>query len=135
MATTMGEALPELGYAAVDGEHGVQLRLVDALHEAIVGGEPREQVRELLDRLLLLSDMHFGSEEVLMRFHAYPRYGTHVEEHRRLLDHLRNMRLRHAQGEDGVLLVRELGRWLAAHVGGMDRDFAEHAKSEGPAER
>lgn len=133
--TTTSAALPELGYAALDREHGVQLQLVDRLHEAIVAGEPREHVRELLDRLLMLSDMHFGSEEVLMRFHAYPRYGNHAEEHRRLLDHLRTMRLRYAQGEDTLLLVRELGRWLAAHVGGMDRHFAEHARTDGPAGR
>jgi hemerythrin-like metal-binding protein len=130
-ATTAGEELPELGYAAVDAEHGVQLQLVDTLHEAIAAGEPRDTVGALLERLLLFSDMHFGSEELRMRLHAYPRYGKHVEEHRLLLEHLRKMQARHARGEDGLALVRELGRWLAAHVGGMDRDFAEHAKVDG----
>ena len=64
-----------------------------------------------------------------MRLHAYPRYAEHVEEHRRLLDHLRDVEARVARGAEAITLVDELRRWLGGHIQGADRDFAEHAKA------
>jgi hemerythrin-like metal-binding protein len=79
-------------------------------------------VEELLQRLCACSDVHFASEELLMRLHRYPRYGMHVEEHRRLLDQLGAL----GAGGDPRALVRVVETWIEEHVRGMDRDFVEH---------
>lgn len=120
-----------VGHDVVDGEHGVQLQLVEALQAALTAGGNRAQAEEILDRLLVFSDMHFGSEELLMRLHSYPRYGLHVDEHRRLLDGLREIHARLGKGQQPAELVEDLRRWLVGHIAGMDRDFAAHAA--GPA--
>jgi hemerythrin len=116
-----------VGHDVVDGEHGVQLQLVEALQAALTAGGNRAHAEEILDRLLVFSDMHFGSEELLMRLHSYPRYGLHVDEHRRLLDGLREIHARIGKGQQPAELVDDLRRWLVGHISGMDRDFASHA--------
>jgi len=122
-----------VGHEVVDAEHAVQVQLVEALRSALQSGSGRDEAEVILDRLLVFSDMHFGSEELLMRFHSYPRYGLHVEEHRRLLDSLRALHARLNQGEGPVELVEELHRWLVGHITGMDRDFAAHAAADAKA--
>jgi hemerythrin len=119
-----------VGHEVVDGEHGVQLQLVEALQAALRGGAERAQAEELLDRLMVFTDMHFGSEELLMRFHSYPRYGLHVDEHRRLLESLREIHTRIHRGDAAQQLVDELRPWLVGHIHGMDRDFAAHAGAD-----
>jgi hemerythrin len=115
-----------LGQEPVDGEHGVQLRLLDALEGALRREGGRAGAAEVVDQLLVFSDMHFGSEELLMRLHAYPRYGEHVEEHRRLLEQLRELEARVRRGDDARALALDLRRWLAGHIATHDRAFAEH---------
>lgn len=116
-----------VGHDVVDGEHGVQLQLVEALQASLGSGADRGHAEELLDRLMVFTDMHFGSEELLMRLHSYPRYGLHVDEHRRLLESLREIHARIHRGDRPAELVDELRRWLVGHISGMDRDFAAHA--------
>jgi hemerythrin len=115
-----------LGVEDVDREHGLQVRLVEALQEALVAGADRATTAEILQRLDDCSDVHFMGEELLMRLHSYPRYHLHVEEHRRLLGTLRELRARFEGGQAPTLdTVEELRRWLAGHVRGLDRDVAE----------
>lgn len=125
---TLGLTNLELGHATVDAEHGVQVKLVEALQRELRTGT-REAAADLLVQLLGFSDAHFASEELLMRRHAYPRYHAHVEEHRRLLAHLRELSGHVTTGQDGSALVDELKRWLAGHIASFDRDFAEFART------
>jgi len=119
-----------LGHDGVDAEHGVQVQLVESLQAELRKAGARGSAVELLERLLVFSDMHFGSEELLMRLHSYPGYAEHVEEHRRLLAHLRDVEARLGEGAEASALVDELRRWLGGHIAVMDRDFAEHARSD-----
>jgi hemerythrin len=119
-----------VGHDVVDGEHGVQVQLVEALQGALGSGGDRAHAEEILDRLMVFTDMHFGSEELLMRLHSYPRYGLHVDEHRKLLDGLRAIHARIHRGDAAAGLVDDLRRWLVGHISGMDRDFAAHAAAD-----
>lgn len=117
----------------LDREHGMQLALVAALEQALAEGAPAAAISERLEELLEASDLHFGAEELTMRMHSYPRYGVHVEEHRRLVEQLVVIQARHAQGDPSLDLVRDVRRWFVSHVQGMDRDFAEHRAASGAA--
>jgi hemerythrin-like metal-binding protein len=113
-----------LGQEPVDDEHGVQLGLLEALHAALGPGGRRGGAAELVDRLLVFSDMHFGSEELLMRLDAYPRYGEHVDDHRRLLAQLREIEARVRGGADARALADGLRRAFGGHIATHDRAFA-----------
>ena len=125
-ATRLSPEHLRLGQEPIDGEHGVQLQLLDALQAELRQEGGRGGAAELVERLLVFSDMHFGSEELLMRHHAYPRYGEHVEEHRALLAQLRDIEVRVRVGQDASALAAEHRRWLGGHIVTHDRAFAQH---------
>lgn len=125
----------ETGVVELDVEHQLQVRLLEALRAAVAAGRPRAEQQALLQQLADASDVHFMSEELLMRLHAWERYEQHTEEHRRLLEELAALRAVFDAGgaEAAAVAVEALQRWLAGHVRGMDRAFAEYVARGGLA--
>jgi len=123
------------GVDEVDVEHQLQIRLVQSLQEAVAAAQPAPVLAELLTRLEDTSNVHFMSEELLMRLHSWERYDLHTEEHRRLLEELQALR-KIFEREDRVELaaaVERLKGWLSSHIRGMDRAFATYVSRGGLA--
>jgi methyl-accepting chemotaxis protein/hemerythrin len=118
----------ETGLAEVDVEHQLQVQLLEALRGAVAGGRDRAVLSSLLQQLEDVSNVHFLSEELLMRLHAWERYEPHTEEHRRLLEELGGLRTRFERGGDEPLgvLLDQLQAWLTGHIRGADRAFADY---------
>ncbi len=116
-----------VGIDAVDGEHRLQVRLVDALEAAVRAGRGRGIVAEILQRLEETTRVHFLGEELLMRLHSYERQGPHAEEHRQLMEQLRALReLEPSAGERALAEpIERIRAWLTGHIRGADRAFAE----------
>jgi hemerythrin len=124
---TAWEKEQQLGVATIDSEHALQARLVGVLREAVETGRDHAVIAEILRRVEDTSNVHFMSEELLMRLDANEQYGVHVEEHRRLLDQLAEVRSRF-EADPTTDLRASIGwieEWLGAHVKGMDRRFTE----------
>jgi hemerythrin-like metal-binding protein len=121
------------GVAEVDVEHQLQVKLMESLQGAVATGAPRTVVGELLQQLEDASNVHFGSEELLMRLHSWERYEQHVEEHRILLEELRSLTglFEHGSGADLAAGVGRLQGWLSSHIRGMDRAFTEYVTKGG----
>ncbi|MGC3997070.1 MAG: hemerythrin family protein [Anaeromyxobacter sp.] len=126
MHTTGWERTAAQDHLGMQREHGSQLQLLDGLEQALLRGGGGPGALEALEELLDVSDVHFASEETMMRLHAYPGYAAHVEEHRRMVEALQEVRAQLVHG-DGVLeRVRDVRRWLSGHMAGMDDAFARH---------
>jgi len=112
----------------IDGEHRLQIDLVNALEDALEKGRAREESEDILRQLDDFTNMHFMSEELMMRFHSYPETHAHADEHRELLEHLRTLRQRFGRDDVPLTLetIRSLRRWLGAHIRTMDRKLAHH---------
>ena len=115
----------------LDSEHRVQMGLVDALDHAVRQRFPRRQRDEILDQLITFTSVHFSSERLLMRLHAYPDYDAHGLEHDGFEERLEAFRQLCSRGNDGAIL-REIGRlraWLAGHIGGSDARLHDHLEA------
>jgi hemerythrin-like metal-binding protein len=123
------------GVPEVDVEHQLQVRLLDSLLGALDAGAPRESLGQLLAQLEDATNVHFGSEELLMRLHAWERYEQHTEEHRALLEELSLLKalFEHGSGADLAAGAQRLQAWLARHIRGMDRAFAQYVAQGGLA--
>lgn len=125
-------ALQEIGTGVpdIDVEHQLQVRLVEGLRRSVAAGQGRDVQLALLRQLRDASNVHFMSEELLMRLHAWDGYEQHLEEHRRLLDELGMVEVLFDRGSpDAVdVALAQLQAWLTNHVGGMDRAFADHVR-------
>ncbi len=116
------------GIADIEAEHAMQYKLLAEAERLFAGGqfaEARAVIRQLYD----YTEEHFGSEQVIMRLHAYPGYSAHEREHGELLLALRQM---HAQMEreksSSATDAAPIRRWLSAHINNADRAFIEFVR-------
>jgi hemerythrin len=72
MGAAMKEAVHakplKTGEKAAGTEHDLQLQLIDSLAESIEKGGDFSPARYVLDQFIEFSDMHFLSEQLVMRF-------------------------------------------------------------------
>ena len=119
---------PTFGIALMDREHLGQLSLLNDLKAAVRSGADDAVVYALLNELVELSNLHFLSEQLLMRLHAYERYESHFLEHERLLAEVQNLKRNLATGTaaDKHSLIEALRSWLLVHIQTADKTLAEY---------
>ncbi len=112
----------------LDNEHLVQLGLVDALVAAVDGGEPAANVLQLVTQFIDYTELHFMSEQLLMRRHAYPAHDEHVADHESILEQLQALRTRSEHDADTPLTAERahsLKGQMLGHI--RNRDAALYA--------
>ena len=114
-----------VGVRAMDDQHGILMDTMNELRLALVHGRGRDQVSQLLDRLVEFTRMHFWSEEQLMEQSAFPGLGDHRSEHERLLGLLREgvHRVQHGEGVPMRALLCALRDGYIAHIEGPDQQY------------
>lgn len=116
------------GSRAVDNEHHLQLGLLDAVRQAVVGERDADEVAELLDRFVDFTKLHFASEASLMRLYQYAHFEAHMREHDRTVEQLEAMRLDWRAGHAHLTLDRmdTLADWIEDHIATADRAFGRY---------
>ena len=119
---------PSYSVAEMDHEHSAQLAMLNDLKAAVRGGVPDSLVYALLDELFEKSNLHFLSEQLAMKLHAYEPYESHFLEHQRLLDEVKNLKQSLAAGTAGdkQSLIEALHSWLVVHIQTSDKALAEY---------
>lgn len=112
----------------VDAEHHIQLGLTQALCDAASAGADEALTQEILDQLVAYSDMHFLSEQLLMRLSGYPDYGSHVLEHDDLMERLAAAQQQHGGGKPTFTLpeAQAILELLVGHIRTQDRRFTDY---------
>lgn len=114
--------------AEMDGEHRLQLDMIHVLERAAAAGEPSDEVRDLAARLIDFTEVHFMSEQLLMRLAAYPDQRGHEVEHDRLMERMRSLQTAFDLNDPDVT-VKEVARlrdMLLAHMGTHDLLLSRH---------
>ena len=122
-----------VGVRAMDDQHGILMDTMNELRLAMVRGSGREQVSELLDRLIEFTRMHFWSEEQLMEQTGYPGLAEHRAEHHTMLAQILQSahRVQYGEGVGMRPLLRFLRDWFVEHIEGMDRDYGPWLNEHG----
>jgi hemerythrin len=124
----------KIGEKTIDAEHDLQMQLLDSLTNALARSGDFSPTRYVLEQFIEFSDMHFLSEQLVMRLHNYPGYETHLEEHTRLMKKVREIREIIIRGEQAssLQLILELRDWLLHHIATADAAFGKYLeKKEG----
>lgn len=114
--------------SSIDNEHRVQLGMLKALCDAVKNGEPASKIHEILNQLTAYSELHFMSEELLMRMYAYPDYDDHVVDHEAMTECFNQIMRRYASGQDSLALqiATEMREFLLGHINSRDRALIEY---------
>jgi hemerythrin len=118
---TWNHACP-VGVRALDDQHGILMDALNNLHLAMVRGSGRAEARELLNRLVQLTNMHILSEERLMELYNFPSLEAHRAEHVHLLSVIRQSAVRMQHGEEIGMrpLLTQLRDLYTEHIEGHD---------------
>lgn len=113
---------------SIDNEHRVQLGMLKALCDAVEEGEPAAKIHEILNQLTAYSELHFTSEELLMRLYAYPDYDDHVLDHASMTERLNQIMRRYAAGQESMALqtANEMREFLLGHINSRDEALTEY---------
>jgi hemerythrin-like metal-binding protein len=122
-----------VGIRAMDDQHGILMDTMNELRLAMVRGMGREQMSEILDRLIEFTRMHFWSEEQLLEESGYPDLGAHRAEHHRILaDMLQSAhRLQYGEGVRMRPFLLALREGFIEHTEGMDRQYGPWLNARG----
>jgi len=133
MNETLQTASLRVAENVVDAEHDVQMQMLDSLAAAIEERGNFASMKLVLEQFIEFSDLHFLSEQLVMRLHSYPGYEAHFEEHTRLMKKLREIREKVLRGEKiiSLELIKEVRTWLLAHITSHDMVFGEFLKLSG----
>jgi hemerythrin len=132
MNGTGAESHVRVGEKTIDAEHDLQMQLLDSLSQSIERGGDLSPMKYILEQFIEFSDMHFLSEQLVMRLHGYPGYEPHLEEHTRLMKKVREIRANLMKGENqpSLVLVAELKEWLITHIATEDVTFGQFLKKK-----
>jgi hemerythrin-like metal-binding protein len=122
----------KIGEKTIDAEHDLQMQLLDSLTNALQKGGDFSPTRYVLEQFIEFSDMHFLSEQLVMRLNSYPGYERHLEEHTRLMRKVREIREIIIRGEKVPSLetIQELRDWLLNHIATEDAAFGEFIRKK-----
>lgn len=112
----------------MEAEHEVQLGLILALEQSLQRGRGRGEISDVLGRLVEYTNVHFMSEQLLMRLHAYPDIGPHELEHDHLIEQIRRIEAGFI-ASDSELTAIEIGmlkRLVADHIRTHDQAFTRY---------
>jgi hemerythrin len=123
----------DTGVESMDTEHRLLVGLVNALDDLFRRGGEAPLIARTVEQLVSFTNVHFLSEELMMRIYLYPGHDAHKAEHDRLAEQVAATRLGlEASGKEAALATIEgLHRWLVDHVQHMDRDFARWCAKNG----
>ncbi len=126
MTASAWDAGIETGVDSMDTEHRLQVSLVSALDELISRGTDAGLVAKTIAQLVDFTNVHFLSEELMMRLYAYPQRDAHKTEHARLAEQVEEIRRRvEASDQKSALApIADLKTWLVDHIKSMDAAFA-----------
>ena len=124
---TEGSALAA-GHGEMDSEHRVQMSLLSTLERAVESSHDKDAVKDLVHQLIAYTNIHFMSEQLLMRLGSYPDLGLHESEHDTLMDQLRRIEEGFILG-DAKMMVSEsqvLRHLLVEHIRTHDLYFSHY---------
>jgi hemerythrin len=121
----------ETGIDLVDSQHQSLFEAVNRLAASFGATNMGDEVKESLDFLARYSIEHFQTEERFMREAGFPGLAAHMAEHARLMNRVRVLQDRLAQGKPVTMDVTIFfAGWLKHHICGTDMAYVRFMKEQ-----
>jgi hemerythrin len=118
----------EMGIPVIDNQHKRIIDYINELDDASRTGN-MDETNHALEGLLDYTITHFEFEEELQEKAGYPFLKAHKRVHEIFMKRVADFRARAENGEDITQeLLDVLKVWLASHIKGDDRDYADSVR-------
>lgn len=120
----------EIGIGEIDMQHRHLVGIINELFDAMKEGHGQDALNHVLEGLVEYIDVHFRTEEELMRAAEYPEFDYHKIEHEFLTRQVQLLQKRREQGERIATpeLMNFLRGWLENHITVSDKAFGRYHK-------
>jgi len=127
---TLSNPLPDPN-PTIDGQHRIQIELINELNNAVGEGKPYEEINRILSQLTAYCKEHFTFEEHLMRQDGYNKLQNHVEEHDAMMALLKDMTKNFHDGKLNLLpgQVQSALAFLLKHINTSDRLYTTNGRT------
>jgi hemerythrin-like metal-binding protein len=115
----------------IDDQHEQFFDCIRRLEGAMAAGNGAALVSPLLLELRQYMEMHFKTEERLMKSFDYPLRDMHAIEHRRVRHRLEDLAKHQGDRGDAVRMLDALHHWLETHIAAWDAKLGVHLNERG----
>ena len=122
-----------VGINSIDEQHKILVNMINALNEAMISGQTKQILAEILSGLTAYTINHFGYEEDLFAQYGYAQSQAHINEHHALVEQVKNLQNKVDNGDFmiSVEVMVFLKDWLINHILKTDKAYAEFLKGKG----
>jgi diguanylate cyclase (GGDEF)-like protein/hemerythrin-like metal-binding protein/PAS domain S-box-containing protein len=113
-----------VGFKPIDEEHQQIVDMLNQLNVALTRQDSGETLAAQLEVIINYVLAHFDHEERFMREHNYPETFAHQEEHRRLINEMKYLKVRFFEGGE-LLVLQWMKDWFLGHIVGSDKQLGE----------
>ncbi|MCP5196677.1 MAG: bacteriohemerythrin [Gammaproteobacteria bacterium] len=117
-----------VGDPTIDQQHQQLVSMINALHKAMLAGQGKSAIGDLLDRLIQYTAQHFQYEEERMEAGHYPELNAHRKKHADLVSKVLDIQKKMQSGKHLVEMetMRFLKAWLTEHIQHSDKKYAPY---------
>jgi hemerythrin len=116
-----------VGVSVIDDQHRELFRRFNRLSHAVMQGEVKEELSNVVKFLEDYVVSHFGMEEEVMDRYSYTGASAHKAQHAQFAADLASFKKQlETSGSSTALagdMLKRLGEWLLNHVGKSDREL------------
>jgi hemerythrin-like metal-binding protein len=122
-----------VGVKSIDNQHSVLFNAINDLHTAMLKGQSRSVVGQLLHTLVDYTREHFTAEEAMMEAARYPSLAAHRIKHKDLTKQVEEYVNRYESGDItlSIQLSSFLSDWLTKHIQSTDQEYGPWLNEHG----
>lgn len=124
----------KVGIVEIDSQHKHFIDLMNEAYQAFNNLAPKEQLEELIDKIIEHKERHFATEEGYFDRYHYEFADEHKEAHRKLSEKVIEFKKRFTT-EDNLQIAADLlwflEDWLVNHLGVYDRKYVSCFREHG----
>jgi len=123
-----------IGNELIDTEHEELFRLINDFHSRWMEGRERQSIAQVLNQLIVYTEMHFRHEETIMRETGFEQLDEHMAWHESMIDTIFDLQKSYEEGTRSLEMdtMKFVKSWLLEHILENDysfRDFLARQKT------
>ncbi|BCO09520.1 hemerythrin [Desulfolithobacter dissulfuricans] len=117
-----------IGIPIIDEQHRGIISTINSLHYFIQTGHGDEIIKPTMIILEQYVDIHFKTEEALMKKANYPDIKDHIVMHKKLVEKTKNLSIYASSNNDSNIILKFLKEWWLGHINKEDVKYAPFLK-------
>ena len=113
-----------VGHPMIDRDHKMLIQYINEMHAAMMAGKGKDQVSNILSKLVAYTHDHFGREEIFWRSNQLVDFDAHKKRHTDLLKQVDDFAAKYKAGTGAISvdLMNFLRDWLNNHILKSDQE-------------